>query len=483
MSKPIKTWFTRGAAMMHEDIVTPMHHHKESDDELIVDVGEKKVSMSCCEADSFVTENFDRPELYEVDHVAGGPTHIKRRHVLGGVAAGFGALLAGSTLPRYAFADPGTNDGHLLVCVFLRGGFDGLSAVAPLSDSSYLAARPSIGVRPDQAISLDGNWGLNQNMAALGELWKAGDLAIVQGAGTPDVTRSHFTDQATVERAAPANVRSGWLGRHLQTSASATGTFRGITVGNSTVLSLTADAVNALAISSIESFDLRTYAGEQTQHNVRTLLEKMYNGAGGEVQEQATVTFQAIDTLKQLRTQSYTPEAGAAYPNSHWGRGLAEIARLAKAGVGVEVACIDLGGWDMHSRVGSAADQNAAFSRLSRELADGIAALRKDLGDRWAKTTVVTMSEFGRRVAENGDQGLDHGQGNTMFVAGGGLKGGKVYGTVPTLSADNLSLGDVPISLDYRQALSEIVSGRLGNGGKLAEIFPGFTPGTPLGLV
>lgn len=155
---------------------------------------------------------------------------------------------------------------------------------------------------------------------------------------------------------------------------------------------------------------------------------------------------------------------------------------MAKAGIGIEVACIDIGDWDMHQNLGSASTETDWFSRRARDFATGLAAFRTDLGERWASTTVVTMSEFGRRVGENGDKGVDHGQGNTMFVAGGGVKGGKVYGSVPSLTSSNLSLGDVPITLDYRQALSEIVSKRLGNA-KLGEVFPGFTPGPALGIV
>ena len=151
--------------------------------------------------------------------------------------------------------------------------------------------------------------------------------------------------------------------------------------------------------------------------------------------------------------------------------------------MGVEVACIDIGEWDMHAGLGSATDEQAWFSRRARDFAEGLAAFRDDLGDQWARTTVVTMSEFGRRVAENGSGGLDHGQGNTMFVLGGGVKGGRVLGTVPSLEEANLSLGDVPITLDYRQALSEIVTTKLGNGASIGEVFPGFTPGEPLGIV
>lgn len=482
--KPKKTKFTRGTALLHEDVVTPMHHHNESDNELIVEVDGRKVSMDACQADGFVTERFDQPELYEVEHVEGGPRGIKRRHVLQGVAAGFGAMLTGSALPRYSFGGPKSGKGnHLLVCVFLRGGFDGLSAVSPLKDSNLMKVRPTIAVRPEDAINLDGTWGLNPNMKAMHDLWKAGELAIIQGSGTPDVTRSHFRDQATIERAAPANVRSGWLGRHLQSSTNSTGVFRGITIGYSTVFSLSTESVTSLAISSLAAFDLRTYGNEQAKKDVRKLIEDMYGSSGGTVQQQAELTFEAVDSLKQIREKKAAEKsAGAAYPKDSWGRGLSEIAQIAKAGLGVEVACIDLSGWDMHSGLGSAKEENDLFSRMSRRLSEGIAAFRQDLGDLWENTTVVTMSEFGRRVAENGNRGLDHGQGNTMFVAGGGINGKKVHGSVPTLVEENLSLGDVPITLDYRQALSEIVSKQLGNT-NVAEVFPGFTPGKDLGIV
>lgn len=485
MPMNLKTRFTRGAALLREDVVTPTHHHSAADDTLMVEIDGVARPMSPCEADGYVTEFYDLPELTDVDHVDGGPRGIKRRHILGGAAAGFGALLAGSALPRYSFATPAAGSGrpHLLVCVFLRGGFDGLSAVVPVNDRAYYAARPGIAVRAEHTFGLDANWGMNTNMAPLQELWQAGDLAVIQGSGTPDVSRSHFVDQATVERAAPANVRSGWLGRHLQTVSAQTGTLRGVTVGASSVMSLTTQALDTLAVSSIESFDLRTYMTEQTKVSVKAMIEEMYGGAGGAVQEQADAIFGSIATLQKVRQAVPAPGAQAGYPDSDFGRNLAEVARLAKAGVGMEVACVDLEGWDMHKALGSAANAQDDFSKRSRDFAAALAAFRRDLGDRWADTTIVTMSEFGRRVGENGSGGLDHGQGNTMFVAGGGVRGGRVYGSVPSLAGSNLPLGDVPISLDYRQALSEIVAKRLGNGAKVAEVFPGFTPGAALGVV
>ena len=476
-----KTRFVQGAALMREDIVTPMHHHDEAQDALLVEVDGITHHMTGCQADGYVTEKYDLPELTDVDHVEGGPRGVKRRHILAGAAAGFGALLTTTTMPRYSFAQAAESTGpqELLVCVFMRGGFDGLSAVVPLNDGAYYAARPTIAVKAEQTLPLDGTWGLSTHMKAIKPIWDAGQLAIIQGSGSPDVSRSHFVDQVTVERAAPASVRSGWLGRHLQTLSADTGTFRGITVGSSAVFSLATNNLETLAVSSIDSFDLSVWTGK-AKPRIQTALDEMYAGAGGQVQETAAATLDAAGTLAQLRTDDSSLPQG--YPDSTWGRGLSEIARMAKAGVGVEVACIDIGDWDMHSGLGSAADEQAWFSRRARDFAEGLAAFRNDLGDKWATTTVVTMSEFGRRVAENGSAGTDHGQGNTMFVMGGGVKGGRVLGTVPALDAANLSLGDVPITLDYRQALSEIVQVKLGNT-NIPDVFPGFTPGAPLGIV
>lgn len=478
-----KTRFIRGNALLHEDRVTPMHHHHDdAQDTFRVDVDGTTRSMSPCEADGYVTERYDNPELTDVEHEADGPRGVRRRHVLMGAGAGFGALLTSTAMPRYAFAAPGGGQ-HLLVCVFMRGGFDGLSAVVPVGDKSYYAARPTIGVREGNTFALDGTWAMNSNMSALAPLWRSGDLAVVQGSGSPEVGRSHFQDQASVERAAPANVRSGWLGRHMQTSSAKTGTFRGITIGNSTVLSLTTTAMETVAMSSIDAFDLRTYNTQTVGAGVRRALDQMYRSGGGRAQAQADSTFAAIDTLRGLRQSPSLKASSVKYPDSAFGRGLSEIARLARSGVGMEAACIDIDDWDMHYGLGKASDAQSWFARRSRDFAEGLAAFRTDMGERWASTTVVTMSEFGRRVAENGSGGLDHGQGNTMFVLGGGVKGGRVYGAVPTLAQGNLTSGDVPISLDYRQALSEIVTTRLGNGANLGQVFPGFTPGAKLGIV
>lgn len=476
-------------ALLHEDLITPLHDHDESRNRLVASIDGEQRALTPSQAGAYATQTAGRPELDEVEHVADGPWRVRRRHVLAGAAAGFGALLASSVMPRYSFAAPSPTPGPAgvpaqtrpLIAIFMRGGFDGLSAVVPTGDQAYYRARPGIAVRPEDTLGLADGIGLNKNLGALKPLWDEGSLAVVQGAGSPEVTRSHFTDQVTVESAAPASVRSGWLGRHLQTSSAAAGTFRGITIGTSTSLSLTTTAFDTIAMSTIESFDLQTWADPEAKKRVSSTLDQLYAHAGGSAGKRADLTFDAIDALAQQRQAKYAPRGGAQYPDTPFGRGMREIAQMLRSGLGVEVACIDFGNWDMHQNLGSAANEKDWFSRQAKEFAAAIAAFRADLGDVWSRTTLVTMSEFGRRVAQNGTGGLDHGHGNVMFVAGGGINGRKVYGRVPALVDDALVQGDVPISVDYRQPLAEIVSKRLGNS-KLAEVFPGFTPGQPLGI-
>jgi uncharacterized protein (DUF1501 family) len=467
-------------ALLHEDLITPLHDHDEARNSLVATVpGQPDRVVTPAEAGRIVAELRPTPGLHQVETAPDGPKRVGRRGLLRSGGAGLGALLAASAGPRLAFAEAAVAR-DLLVVVFLRGGIDGLSAVVPVDDPAYYAARPKIGVRPENTFALDDRFGMNKNLAALQPMWKAGELAPVVGSGVPGLARSHFDDSMLCERAAPANVRSGWLGRHLSTSSTSQGTLRAVTIGNATTFSLTTN-FETVATSSIADFDVKAWSGVRPQ--VLRLLDSMYGDVGGGATQAADKTLAAVGSLASLRGVTYKPAGGARYPDSVFGRGMAQIAQIAKSGKGLEVACIDIDEWDMHQKLGLASSPTDWFSRKARDLAEGLAALRTDLGSRWNSTTVVTMSEFGRRVRENGTTGLDHGTGNLAFVAGGSVNGGKVYGSLPSLSRGNLVAGAVPVTTDYRQALSEIVTKRLRNGAKLAEVFPGFTPGPALGIV
>ncbi len=366
--------------------------------------------------------------------------------------------------------------------MFLRGGFDSLAAIGIPDDPHYNTLRGGARVTAGQGgLQLSPKYVLNKHFSALGEIWQDNQLAVVLGSGHPGVTRSHFEDQDLCERAAKANVRSGWIGRHIAGSSAESGTFRAITMGDQrVVLSLTTTAYQSVAMSSVESF--RLDAAWNDGDRLVTDLEKVYGDAGGVLATQAQATLDAVTSLRSLRASEYTPANGATYPKTDWGNGLKDIARLAKADLGMEVACIDYGNWDMHQNLGSPGDAESWFSRQAVDFAKGLAAFRNDLGTRWNTVTVVTMSEFGRRVEVNGDVGTDHGHGGLMMLLGGGINGG-VYGDMPdSLAAANLVDGDVPITTDYRQVLSEVVTTRLKNS-RTDQVFPGFTPGTALGVV
>jgi uncharacterized protein (DUF1501 family) len=471
----------RGEALLHEDLITPLHHHDEAHNRLLATIDSTARVVTPAEANRLVTTlrpntGIDDPS---VEHAPDGP-RFSRRGVFRGSLIGLGGLLAASAAPRYSFAADTGRD--LLVCVFLRGGFDGLAALGVPDDSNYTSRRGSTTVDATSGFPLTSRYLLNKNFSALRGIWDDNQLAVVLGSGHPGVQRSHFEDQDLCERAASANVRSGWIGRHIASSSSASGTFRAITVGERVVLSLTTTAYQALAMSSIDSFTLEGSwkEGDNAQRLVSD-LGSIYGDAGGVLATQARATLSALGEMRPVQKQKYVPANGASYPNTTWGKGLKDIARLAKAGVGLEVACIDYGGWDMHQSLGRPGDTTGQFSVLARDFSKGLAAFRTDLGATWNRVTIVTMSEFGRRVRVNGDGGTDHGHGNLMFLMGGSINGGKVYGSMPMLSDDNLEDGDVPITTDYRQVLSEVVTKRLGND-DLATVFPGFTPGAALGI-
>lgn len=473
MTNATETGLRRGEALLHEDLVVPLHHHDDAHNRLLASVDGAVRVVTPDQANELATTVRPNRGIDEVEQLSGLRT--PRRGLFKGTLIGLGGLLAASAVPRYSFAADSGRD--LLVCIFLRGGFDGLSAIAPVNDSNYYSARGDMAIK--SGTRLTDNYVLNPNFSAFGPIWNAGQLAVVLGTGHPDVSRSHFEDQVMCEQASTANVRSGWIGRHIASSSSESGTFRAITLGNRVVLSLASTAYQALAMSSVESFDL--YSTWNGRDALISDLSRLYGSAGGSIETQVKDTITAVNSLADLRKTKYTAANGAKYPDTTFGKGMKDIARLAKGGVGMEVACIDYGGWDLHQNSGTPYQKGAAFATMASDLSNSIAAFRTDLGSRWDSVTVLTMSEFGRRVARNGDGGTDHGHGNAVFIMGGGIKGGHVYGNMPTLSKGNLDEGDVPITTDYRQALSEVVSKRLKND-RLTEVFPGFTPGTALGV-
>jgi len=373
----------------------------------------------------------------------------------------------------------------ILITVFQRGAVDGLNMVVPFGEREYYSARPSIAVPrptdPEGALDLDGFFGLHPRLAPFKPLWDARQLAIVHASGSPDGTRSHFDAQDYMESATPGvkSTQDGWLNRYLHAREHADATpFRAVALASQLPRSLQG-LEPALAIGQIGQFGIR--AGQATdmlqasfESQYAAAADKVLGRTGGEA-------FDAVKMLKSADPAKYQPENGAEYPRSPYGDALRQIAQLVKADVGLEVAFAEAGGWDTH------VNQGAAVGQLAGRLDDfsrGIAALVRDLGDRMADIVVLTMSEFGRAVAENGNRGTDHGHGNAMFIIGGqNVRGGKVYGRWPGLAREQRYDGrDLAVTTDFRSVFAEVVRGHLGVA-DTKTIFPGFTEPQKLGFI
>jgi uncharacterized protein (DUF1501 family) len=382
---------------------------------------------------------------------------------------------APSFLARTAFAQGRSVRRRQLIAIFQRGAVDGLNVVVPFGDQEYYRARPSIAIaRPgsnDGAVDLNGFFGLNPRLGVLKPLWDSRQLAIVHACGSPDSTRSHFDAQDYMETATPGvkSTGDGWLNRYLRARHGESNTpFRAVSL--TTQLPRTLQGTSpALAMSQISQFGIR--AGQSTDA-VNASFEALYASAADRVLN--GTGREAFDAIKMLKTSDparYEPEHAADYPRSAFGQSLKQIAQLIKADVGLEIAFSELGGWDTHINQGAAQGQLA--TRLD-DFARSIAALTIDLGDRMADTVVLTMSEFGRAVSENGNRGTDHGHGNAMLIIGGGVRGGQVLGTWPGLAPQQRYEGrDVAVTTDFRDVFGEIVVRHLGVDDP-KPVFPGY---------
>jgi uncharacterized protein (DUF1501 family) len=406
-----------------------------------------------------------------------GPMSITRRAFLrnGGLTV-IGTAAVPAFLTRAAYAtDSLTAKNKRLVVIFQRGAADGLNIVVPHGERAYYAMRPSINIPRNAVLDLDGFFGLHPSLSPLQSLWKQRHLAIIHAAGSPDPTRSHFDAQDFMESGTPGvkATEDGWLNRTLhslsQSSPADASPFRAIALGPS-MPRILSGSEPAVAINNINEFGVGGNNPKATptantfevmyEHSVDAVL----HGTGQE-------TFETVKMLKSADPAKYKPAAGADYPNGRFGDSLKQLAQLIKANLGVRVAFADIGGWDHHVNEGSTQGQ---IANVLREFSQSLAAFWTDLGNLAEDTVIVTMSEFGRTARENGNRGTDHGHANVMFVMGGPLKGGKVYGRWPGLDQSQLYEGrDLAVTTDFRQVLGEAVYKHLGNKA-LNQVFPGF---------
>ncbi|HTZ96488.1 MAG TPA: DUF1501 domain-containing protein [Terriglobales bacterium] len=356
-----------------------------------------------------------------------------------------------------------------LVVIFQRGAADGLNIVVPHGEAAYYAMRPSINIPRSSVIDLDGFFGLHPAISSFQAIWKQGHLAIVHAAGSPDPTRSHFDAQDFMESGTPGvkATEDGWLNRALHAAPPDDSAFRAVALGPA-LPRILSGSEPAVALNNINDFAV---GGRNTNPAANT-FEAMYAGSVDSVLHgTGRETFDAVKMLKSADPAKYTPATGANYPKGRFGDSLKQLAQLVKANLGVQVAFADIGGWDHHVNEGNTQGQ---IANVLGEFSQSLSAFYVDLGDLMEDTVVVTMSEFGRTARENGNRGTDHGHANVMFVMGGPVKGGKVYGRWPGLDQSQLYEGrDLALTTDFRQVLGECVAMHLGNTA-LDQVFPGF---------
>jgi uncharacterized protein (DUF1501 family) len=407
------------------------------------------------------------------DSWAGG--FNRRTFLKGGLGVGVATLATQLVTSRVAYAEPGTPTNGTLVVLFLRGGMDGLSLLVPASDPNLVKNRPNIAVRGSGLIAMDRGFALHPAMKPLQSLITAGKVAAVPAVSTPDLSRSHFQAQDCLERGSTNSETSGWLDRVLQVSGPGT-TFRSVAVGGLLPRSLMGTS-NSIAMNDLDSIKLDV--GDDQVGKTTAALTSLYTGVDHPISMQTVLAIEALGTIAQVKADLPVTPA-VTYPDGNLGDALSSLAILIKAQAGVKVACVDVGGWDTHTGMGDVT-KGDMMQHLG-DLAVALAAFTKDLGSDLDSTTIVTMSEFGRRVEQNASGGTDHGHGGAVLVIGGGVQPG-VHGTWNGLADDMLDQGDVPGWNDYRDVLTEVVTKRLDlSVGSMASVFPGWTS-SPIGVM
>jgi uncharacterized protein (DUF1501 family) len=391
----------------------------------------------------------------------------------------------GMELPRAA-------RGKTLIVLFQRGAADALNVVVPFGDKAYYTSRPQLAIASPTrvsgvatAIDLDGFFGLHPSLSPLKPLWDRGLLSPIHAVGSPSATRSHFDAQDYMETGTPdvKGTPDGWLNRYLAVKGTCEagcaphdGHFRAVSMTAQMPRILEGPAPT-VAMNSIEEFSIRT-----TGSDAEKRLEALYRtGSADVVHGSGSEMFEALKVLRAANPQQYRPAAGVEYPRSQFGQRLLQITQLIKAGVGLEVAFADVGGWDTHVNQGNVQGQLA--QRLN-DFSTSIAALVADLGDRMDDVVILTMSEFGRTVRQNGTGGTDHGHAGSMFVIGGSLKQPKkVLGRWPGLEREQLHEGrDLALTTDFRAVFSEVAGKHLG-ADKMDRLFPGYSGRDVLGIL
>ena len=405
---------------------------------------------------------------------------LSRRRFLAGTGALIGGAavsgMIGDVFTQTAYGAPG---GNTLVVLSLRGGSDGLSMIVPHGDPGYTKARPTIGVPTKSLLAKDSMFGLHPEFEPVLPLWQSGKFGAVQAVGMPVPNRSHFAAMEAVEDAdAGSSARIGWLNRMIGLTPEDVPQ-EGLQLGRTMLPTALVGPASAVSARQLSDFRLPGGDEDAAQVRMRGALSTLWGGQSSATAKAAQAALKVSATMSSLAKDA-KPANGAKYPDGDLGRALAAGARVIKAGVGVRVITLDYGGWDMHVDLGTVS--NGDMRSHVGEVAKAVAAFFTDLGTDADLVTLVTMSEFGRRVEENGGHGTDHGHGNAMLLFGADVRGGQVHGAWPGLSSGKLIDGDLAVTTDYRGVLSEVIAARFPDV-STAGVFPGFTGHSKLGLM
>ena len=398
---------------------------------------------------------------------------LTRRSILAAMGVTAGAAAVSPLASRIAFAADASYTGDVLVVLSMHGGWDTLSVVPPIGDPDYAKLRPNLAIPSGLALPAGGIFGLHPALAPLKPFYDSGTLGIVHAAGQPNGVRSHFQDESELERAAPGtNVRTGWIDRVLEQRLPGTA-FQAVELGSSMLPNSLIGPAASLALADVADFSLAIWSGYQPAFG--TALGSMHAGLAHPVAKQAGLTLDALTTTATMQAAGYTPTSGVTYPTSDLGKALKDLAWMIKSSIGLQIACLDYGNWDMHADLGKPGDTSGWMHRQLADVAACLSAFATDLGPALAGVNIVTLSEFGRRAAENGSGGADHGLGQAVIALGGGINGGQVIGQWPTLAPGSLADGDLAVTTDYRSILTEVLTKRCELTGA-STLFPGFTP-------
>jgi uncharacterized protein (DUF1501 family) len=392
------------------------------------------------------------------------------------------ALTAISTNAWVARSLAAKNHQKRLIVIFLRGAVDGLNVVVPYFEKAYYQLRSQIAIpRPSEeggVIDLDGHFGLHPALSPLIPLWKQGTVAFVHASGSPDPTRSHFDAQDYMESGTPGikSTHDGWMNRLL-----------GVLSGHTPIQAVSVGATiprilsGQMAVANLPSGKIATKPLPLDRPQIRAAFDRLYSGkdALSQTYQEGRQAYQALK--HDLDAEMNMANNGAPLPYG-FAKDAQRLAQVMAKDPRIELGFMALGGWDTHVNQGGTQGQLARNLQL---LAQGLVSLVKGLGSVYSRTVILVMSEFGRTVAENGNGGTDHGHGNVMWILGGQVRGGKVYGEWPGLSTNQLYQGrDLAVTADFRDVISAVLERHMHlTDAKLNQVLPNYVPTQKIALI